>query len=258
MKAEYLSVEARTVLNRLRRRDEWYGCAYTVNPYRGCEHGCAYCYARFMQRFHPHPEPWGEFVDVKANAVEVLERQLRRARPGNVFMSSACDGWQPLEADLELTRQCCDLLLAHGFQVNVLTKSGLALRDLDIFEGRTARVGVTITTLDERLRQRIEEIKKQQAKMQGMKKSRVRMDEIGRSPEGWWKTETMANRKRFIIAYYAEESGDMKILRVKFNPCPHCAGRGYLEQYGASGEEDKKIPCEVCKTLGFERTVVFK
>ena len=125
---------------------------YSLNCYTGCEHGCAYCYARFMQRFHPHPEPWGEFVDVKANAVEVLERQLRRARPGNVFMSSACDGWQPLEADLELTRRCCDLLLAHGFQVNVLTKSGLALRDLDIFEGRTARVGVTITTVDERLR----------------------------------------------------------------------------------------------------------
>ena len=125
---------------------------YSLNCYTGCEHACVYCYARFMQRFHPHPEPWGEFVDVKVNAVEVLERQLRRAPPGDVFTSSACDGWQPLEANLELTRRCCDLLLAHGFQVNILTKSSLALRDLDILEGRAARMGVTITTLDEGLR----------------------------------------------------------------------------------------------------------
>ncbi|MBI3946377.1 MAG: radical SAM protein [Armatimonadetes bacterium] len=125
---------------------------YSLNCYTGCAHACVYCYARFMQRFHPHPEPWGEFVDAKVNAPEALARQLRRARPGSVFVSSACDGWQPLEADLELTRECCRLLLTHGFQVNVLTKSALVLRDLDLFAGRTARVGVTLTTLDEGLR----------------------------------------------------------------------------------------------------------
>jgi len=125
---------------------------YCLNCYTGCEHGCLYCYARFMQRFHPHPEPWGEFVDVKVNAVEVLERQLRRAKPGEVFVSSACDGWQPLEADWKLTRRCCELLLEHGFRLDILTKSALVLRDLDIFSGRTARIGVTVTTLDERLR----------------------------------------------------------------------------------------------------------
>ncbi|MFQ6033606.1 MAG: hypothetical protein ACE5KR_01965, partial [Candidatus Bipolaricaulia bacterium] len=51
---------------------------YSCNCYTGCGHGCAYCYARFMQRFHPHKEPWGRFVDVKINALEVLARQLRR------------------------------------------------------------------------------------------------------------------------------------------------------------------------------------
>jgi len=136
----------KTVLNRCAIGD------YSLNCYTGCRHGCVYCYARFMQRFHPHPEPWGEFVDVKANAVEVLERQVRRMKPGAVFMSSACDGWQPLERERRLTRECCRLLVEHGFQVNVLTKSALVLRDLDILEGRTARIGVTVTTLDERLR----------------------------------------------------------------------------------------------------------
>lgn len=126
---------------------------YSLNVYTGCVHACVYCYARYMQRFHPHPEPWGEFVDVKINAVETLRRQLRRAAPGRVFVSSACDAWQPLEGQLRLTRRCCELLLQHGFEVNAVTKSELVLRDLDLFAGQRASLTVTITTLDERLRQ---------------------------------------------------------------------------------------------------------
>jgi DNA repair photolyase len=50
---------------------------YTVNPYTGCAHACAYCYARFMQKYHPRPEPWGEFVDVKINAPELHAAEHR-------------------------------------------------------------------------------------------------------------------------------------------------------------------------------------
>jgi len=139
-------VSCKSILNKTAISD------YSLNCYTGCSHGCVYCYARFMQRFHPHTEPWGEFVDVKVNAVEVLKRQLRRAAPGDVFVSSACDGWQPVEAERKLTRQCCELLVKHGFQVNALTKSSLILREFDIFAGGRARIGVTVTTLDERLR----------------------------------------------------------------------------------------------------------
>jgi len=135
----------KTLLNRSGISD------YSLNCYTGCAHACAYCYARSMQGFHPHAESWGEFVDVKGNAVEVLKRQLRRAEPGDVFVSSACDAWQPVEARYGLTRRCCELLLERGFQVNVLTKSALVLRDLEVFAGRTAQIGTTITTLDERL-----------------------------------------------------------------------------------------------------------
>ena len=91
-------------------------------------------------------------MDVKVNAVEVLERQIRRARPGGVFVSSACDGWQPIEAERRLTRQCCQLLVQSGFTANVLTKGALVLRDWDILAGQNARIGVTVTTLDEGLR----------------------------------------------------------------------------------------------------------
>jgi len=138
-------VTCKTVLNKCSISD------YSLNCYVGCAHGCGYCYARYMQRFHPHEEPWGCFVDVKTNAVEVLERQVRRLPPGAVFMSSACDGWQPLERTWRLTRECCRVLLEHGFRVDALTKSALILRDLDIFAKGNGRVGVTVTTPDERL-----------------------------------------------------------------------------------------------------------
>lgn len=135
----------KTILNRSGISD------YSLNCYTGCTHRCAYCYARFMQRFHPHDEAWGDFVDVKINAVETLKRQLRRAAPGSVFVSSACDGWQPIEAELGLTRRCCELLLEHGFAVHALTKSSLVLRDLDVLSRGKATLGVTLTTLDDRL-----------------------------------------------------------------------------------------------------------
>ena len=136
-------VRCRTLLNRCVIAD------YSFNCYIGCGHGCGYCYARFMQRFHPHVEDWGRFVDVRINAVEVLARQLRRLKPGSVFTCSACDGWQAVEERYRLTRQCCRLLLDAGFRLNVLTKSRLVLRDLDVFQGRPVQLGVTITTPDE-------------------------------------------------------------------------------------------------------------
>ncbi len=136
-------VRCKTLLNRCHIED------YSFNAYTGCDHGCVYCYARFMQRFHPHAEPWGTFVDVKINAPEVMVRQVRRLAPGWVFVSSACDGWQGVEADYQLTRRCCRILLDVGFRLGILTKNDRVLRDLDIFEGRPVRLGVTLTTLDE-------------------------------------------------------------------------------------------------------------
>ena len=53
---------------------------YVINPYTGCQHGCTYCYARFMKRFTGHKEPWGEFVDVKINASDVLQVEIKRKK----------------------------------------------------------------------------------------------------------------------------------------------------------------------------------
>jgi DNA repair photolyase len=102
-----------------------------------------------MQRFHPHAEPWGGFVDVKINAEEVLARQLKKLKAGEVFTCSACEGWQPLEGDYQLTRRCCHRLLEAGFRLNILTKNKLILRDIELFAGRDVCLGVTITVPEE-------------------------------------------------------------------------------------------------------------
>jgi DNA repair photolyase len=144
-------IECTSVLNRSGIAD------YAVNAYVGCEHGCRYCYGRFMMRYIKHGESWGHFVDVKVNAPRVLMKQVKRSRMGRVFVSSVCDGWQPLEEKYGITRACVEILLAGGFPVTILTKNVLASRDLDLFEGRReVELGVTVTILDEELRRTFE------------------------------------------------------------------------------------------------------
>jgi DNA repair photolyase len=129
---------------------------YAINCYVGCEHGCRYCYARYMKRFTGHPEPWGTFVDVRMNAPQVLAREVKRKPRGSVVLSSVCDGWQPLEAKHGVSGECVRILAAQGWHVSILTKSALARQVLPLLEGKPADVGVSITTLDERIRRVIE------------------------------------------------------------------------------------------------------
>lgn len=130
---------------------------YAVNCYVGCLHNCVYCYARYMRKFTNHHEPWGQFLDVKINAADVLAKEVAKKKPGSVFFSSACDGWQPAERKYELTRRCLKIVVGAGFKASVLTKSELVARDLDILASSPqSSLGCTITTLDESLRRRIE------------------------------------------------------------------------------------------------------
>jgi DNA repair photolyase len=126
------------------------GFDYCINPYVGCGHGCHYCYASFMKRFTGHKEPWGEFVDVKVNAPSLLKQQLKRAKPGIVTVSTVTDPYQPLEKRYEITRRCLEALLEKEFPVNLLTRSPLCLRDMDLFKRFPAiEVGFSIGTHDE-------------------------------------------------------------------------------------------------------------
>lgn len=126
---------------------------YALNPYVGCGHGCVYCYASFMKRFTGHKEEWGTFVDVKVNAAEVLARQMRRAKQGNIAFGTVTDPYQPLEKKYEITRACLEVLTAYDLPISILTKSALVLRDLELLRRlRDVEVGFTITTLDEEVR----------------------------------------------------------------------------------------------------------
>jgi len=120
---------------------------YAVNPYTGCGHGCLYCYATFMKRFTGHLEAWGSFVDVKVNAPEVLAKQVKRAKKDTVLFSSVCDPYQPAEEKYQITRKCLEVLLAADWPVEILTKSDLVLRDLDLLKQfKEVTVGWSITT----------------------------------------------------------------------------------------------------------------
>lgn len=136
------------------------GVKFVLNPYLGCSHGCRYCYAVFMRKYSRHHQnsPWGSFVEVKVNLPEVLRAEVRRRRkPGRVLLASVCDPYQPAEAKYRLTRQCLEILLEHGWQVDLLTRSPLVVRDLDLLKAAAGtRVGFSITTDSDRVRRVLE------------------------------------------------------------------------------------------------------
>ena len=123
---------------------------YTLNPYIGCEHGCIYCYARFMKRFTGHKEEWGKFIDIKINAPELLDKEIKKKGAKRVWISGVCDPYQPVEGKYELTRRCLEILIENDWPVTIQTKSHLVLRDLGLLKkSNKIEVCFTITTADE-------------------------------------------------------------------------------------------------------------
>jgi len=105
-----------------------------------------------MRRFSGHlQDPWGSFVDVKVNLLEVLAKELPRRSPGSVWLSSVCDPYQQVEAKYKLTRGALELIASYGsFSVSILTKNALILRDLDMLTRLKDRldIGFTITSFN--------------------------------------------------------------------------------------------------------------
>ena len=131
---------------------------YCINPYVGCAHACKYCYAESItRRFRFHKEVWGDFVDVKINALEILRKEIRRKNKGAVYISSLTDAYQPLEKKYGLTRKILGVLLKFQFPICIQTKSSLVTRDLDLLKKfDECEVGFTITTLDDDIRKDFE------------------------------------------------------------------------------------------------------
>jgi DNA repair photolyase len=153
---------ARTIINPVDSPD--IPLAWTVNPYRGCEHGCIYCYAR------PTHETFGlssglDFetrLFAKTNAATLLRKELSHPRwcRESIMMSGITDPYQPVESELRITRACLEVFAECRQPVSIITKNAMVLRDLDLLTDLAAHdaahVSLSITTLDNDLARRME------------------------------------------------------------------------------------------------------
>ncbi len=156
--------EARSILRP--QKDERYGFGFALSPYRGCEHGCRYCYVRDYPQSLPGEKGkpvdralWGTWAVPKLNAPELLWNQRHRLHGQTVFLASATDPYQPLEREFRLTRACLEVLVkCPTTRVLVHTRSPLVLQDLELLKafGPRMRVGFSIPTDDDTVRQVVE------------------------------------------------------------------------------------------------------
>ncbi|WP_174732761.1 SPL family radical SAM protein [Mesobacillus harenae] len=134
------------------------GYSHSLNPYAGCAFACSYCYVRQLPVGLFREEEWGSWIDIKTNAAELLNKELLKARkkgPVTIFMSSATDPYQPIEAKMKLTRRLLEIMLENQPDfLFVQTRSPLVKRDIDLFQqfGDRVRVSMTIETDKEEVR----------------------------------------------------------------------------------------------------------
>jgi DNA repair photolyase len=137
---------------------------YSLNPYRGCEHGCVYCYARPTHEFFGLScgLDFESKILVKHNAADLLVKKLsaRSWTPQVVALSGNTDCYQPIERSLQITRKCLEVFLHFRNPVGIVTKNALVLRDLDILRDMAKhnliRVTISVTTLDNNLGRKME------------------------------------------------------------------------------------------------------
>ncbi len=158
---EYFELPARSVLNRC-----WSPRApfpWTINPYRGCEFGCRYCYARYTHGFLELDggRDFEEKIYAKGGAAELLRRELGRAVAGHIAIGTATDPYQPAERRFRVTRSLLEVFARQrGRSLSITTKSDLVARDVDVLRevarGNVVHVNVTVTTLDAGLARKLE------------------------------------------------------------------------------------------------------
>ena len=128
-----------------------------INPYVGCMHGCLYYYARFMKRFTNHKEPWGDFVDVKINAPDLIVNGMKNYNDEFITIGSVTDVYHPVERNYQITRKVLEKLLPFQPDFDILTKSDLVLRDIDLLKKfKHVIVAISLSILDEKLQKALE------------------------------------------------------------------------------------------------------
>lgn len=156
----YEETQCRSALNRV----QGMGFKWSLNPYRGCVHGCHYCFARRYNAYRDL-DPGNDFsglVFVKTNVVDVLreELSLRSWSCETVAMGTATDPYQPIEGKYRLSRGCLEAMAERRTPVRIVTKGTLVLRDVDVLADMASRAGASvcfsITTLDDDLWKELE------------------------------------------------------------------------------------------------------
>lgn len=148
-------IRAKTILSRYKEQDPFFGLAYSMNLYRGCQHACIYCDSR--SKCYRIADFSG--IEVKENALELLEKELKKKKKGTIGTGSMNDCYMPLEKELGITRKALSIIARHKFPVHILTKSDLVVRDADLVKeiSRTyAAVSFTITASSDVLSEKIE------------------------------------------------------------------------------------------------------
>jgi DNA repair photolyase len=152
---EYFSLPSKSLLNRCVSKRAM-PFTWTINPYRGCEFGCRYCYARYTHEFMEMRDgmEFEQKIYVKQHAASLLRQDLRRVKPDeSIALGTATDPYQPAERRYEVTRAILEEFSRHrGFALGIVTKSNLIVRDLDVLnevaKANRLSIHVTVTTLD--------------------------------------------------------------------------------------------------------------
>lgn len=136
---------------------------FTLNPYRGCQYGCSYCYAAAFSPDQAMRQDWGNWVIVKQNAVEILKKELKRryrknpTQPPSIYMSSVTDPYQPIETKAKLTRRLLEVMVEYQPTLVIQTRSPMITRDIDILQKfQRLRVNMSIPTGSEQVRKDFE------------------------------------------------------------------------------------------------------
>jgi DNA repair photolyase len=154
---EYRPLAVRSILNKVvsKRRLPF---THAINPYRGCEFACRYCYARYTHEFLDRtPEDFEHNIFFKQNAAWLLRQELRQLKPGTqIALGTATDPYQPLERKQQITRSLLQVFAeTSGFGLGIVTKSAMIVRDLalltEIARRHKLTIHLTITTTDEKL-----------------------------------------------------------------------------------------------------------
>jgi DNA repair photolyase len=151
-KTKVREITAKSALSRSRLS----GLDYALNPYRGCEHGCLYCYSPAVIHYEGR-EPWGGFVEARTNLPVLLARELRRLPRGTVGIGTVTDPYQEAERRYRVTRHCLEQLLRKQWPICIQTKSKNVVGDIGLISRFDEKeVGFTFTTADDTFREWME------------------------------------------------------------------------------------------------------